>query len=73
MKEKGMKIGPGSMIHYIIIAGEKRIRDKAMLPEEVKEGDYDPDYYINNQIIPAVESIFNVLGYKDELRMICIL
>ena len=36
------------------------------IPEEVKEGEYDADYYIEHQIVPAVERIFNVLGYKKE-------
>jgi len=26
----------------------------------------DEDYYINNQIIPSVEKIFEVLGYNKE-------
>ncbi|MBN2454877.1 hypothetical protein JXB11_05020, partial [Candidatus Woesearchaeota archaeon] len=40
-----------------------RIRDRAKLPEEVKEGEYDAEYYINNQVLPAVGKIFEVLGY----------
>ncbi len=66
MKKKGHAIGPGSIIEFVVVKGEKRIRDRARLPEEVKQEDYDPDYYIKNQIIPSVEKIFEVLGYTKE-------
>ena len=63
---KGKQIGPGSIIKYVVTQGSDIIRNRSKMPEEVKEGEYDPDYYINNQVIPAVERIFNVLGYKKE-------
>jgi DNA polymerase I len=66
MKGKGIKVGPGSTIEFVITRTGKRVRDKAKLPDEVSQKDYDPDYYINNQVIPAVEKIFEVLGYSKE-------
>ena len=66
LKNKGKSIGPGTMIKYIVTQGSDMIRNRAKLPEEVGEGEYDADYYINNQVIPAIERIFNVLGYKKE-------
>lgn len=66
LKEKGVDVGPGSIIKFIVTEGKGIIRDRARIPEEVKDGEYDSDYYINNQIIPSVERIFNVLGYKKE-------
>lgn len=63
MQEKGYDVGPGSLVKYIIVSGSGRIRDKARLIEEVKQDDYDAEYYINNQLVPAVEKIFEVLGY----------
>jgi len=66
MVEKGKKIVPGTVVEYIIVKGGGIISDRAKLVEEVKEGEYDPDYYLNNQIIPAVSSIFLVLGYSEE-------
>ncbi|MCX8147384.1 MAG: DNA polymerase, partial [Candidatus Woesearchaeota archaeon] len=62
MEKKGISVGPGTMISYVIVSGDEKIRDRARLPEEVAQKDYDPEYYINNQVIPAVESIFNVLN-----------
>lgn len=66
MKSKGLAVGPGSMITFVITRGKGRIRDKVKLPDEIKPGDYDADYYIDNQIIPGVERIFSVLGVKKE-------
>ncbi|MEE9526020.1 MAG: DNA-directed DNA polymerase [Candidatus Woesearchaeota archaeon] len=66
MKSKGQDVGPGSIIKYIITEGAGKIRDKAKMIEEVKDGAYDADYYIDHQIIPSVERIFDVLGFKKE-------
>ena len=66
LKNKGKKIGAGSIIRYIVTQGNDIIRNRSRIPEEVKEGEYDADYYVNNQVVPAVERIFNVLGYKKE-------
>jgi DNA polymerase, archaea type len=64
MEDKGEKINPGTIVQYIISSGSGLIREKAKLVEEAK--DYDVDYYLNNQLLPAVSSIFLVLGYKEE-------
>ncbi len=66
MKEKGMPAAPGAMIRYVVVQGSERIRDRVKLPDEVKYGEYDPEYYVNNQIIPAVGKLFDVFGYKAE-------
>ena len=66
MRNKGIDVGPGSTIEFVITKSGDKIRDKAKLPSEVSQTDYDPDYYVNNQVIPAVEKIFEVLGYTKE-------
>ncbi len=67
MKEKGIPVGPGSMIEYVVSdKGGKNVRDKARLIEECKKGAYDVEYYLNNQILPAHEKIFEALGFKKE-------
>lgn len=63
MKAKGLDVGPGSLIKFVVVKGKGKIRDKVKLPEEASQDDYDADYYINNQIIPSVERIFGVLGF----------
>jgi DNA polymerase elongation subunit (family B) len=68
LQARGVEIFPGMIISYVVTSGKEKIRDRAKLPEEVKNGEYDADYYINNQVIPAVERILDVFGYSaDEL------
>ena len=62
MRERGDPVGPGSMIQFVVTTGKGIIRDRAKIPDEVKNNDYDVDYYLNNQIIPAVDRIFAVMG-----------
>ncbi len=64
MKGKGMDVGAGSNISYVIMKGKGMIRDRARMVEEVKDQKYDADYYINHQVVPAVESIFSVFDIK---------
>jgi DNA polymerase I len=66
LKEKGYDVVPGMIIEYVVTEGKGRIGDRVKLPEEIKENNYDSEYYINNQVIPSVERIFEVLGYKKE-------
>lgn len=65
---QGVKIGAGSMIKFVVTQGSDIIRNRAKLPDEVSPEDYDADYYVNNQVVPAVDKIFEVLGFhKGEL------
>ena len=52
-----------TIIRYVITKGKGIIGERARLPDEVEQKDYDPDYYINNQIIPSVTSIFEALRF----------
>ena len=63
---RGKKIGVGAMLSYIITKAGKGISDKAELEEFVQEGNYDADYYIENQLLPAVMRIMEELGYSKE-------
>lgn len=66
MVKKGEPVGAGAVIRYVIVKGSGLVRERAKMPEEVSEGGYDPDYYIKHQLIPAVSSIFAVIGYSEE-------
>jgi DNA polymerase, archaea type len=64
-KEQGMRIPIGTLIEYYISEPERKntlIRERAKLPDE--KGDYDINYYLKNQILPAVENIFEVFDIK---------
>jgi len=66
MKELGVDIKAGSVINYVVGEGSGLIRDRAKVPKEAKN--YDIDYYINNQIIPSVEKIFEIRNiHKEDL------
>ncbi|MEK6835328.1 MAG: DNA-directed DNA polymerase [Nanoarchaeota archaeon] len=68
MKIKGYDVSPGATIYFIISDESGMIRDKAKIPDECKS--YDTNYYIENQIIPSVEKIFEVFGIKKEQLMV---
>jgi len=60
MEEQGIPVSLGMLIEFYIGEGKgKRIGDRVKLPDE--GGNYDVEYYLNNQILPAVENIFEVL------------
>ncbi len=68
-KQRGMEIKEGDVVPYIITKKGTSISDKAVIADFVEKGDYDADYYINNQILPAVMRILESLGYsEDELK-----
>jgi DNA polymerase, archaea type len=57
----------GAAISYVITTHGNTISEKAEIEETAK--DYDPDYYINHQIIPATLKILKELGInEDELK-----
>lgn len=62
MIELGKLVQPGMMIEYIVVKGAGRIRDKVKLPEECSQSEYDGEYYVQNQVIPAIERILGVFG-----------
>lgn len=62
MKEKGLEAKPGTLIKYVVVRGKGKIRDRVKLDTEAKQDEYDPDYYIENQIIPSVDRILAVFG-----------
>lgn len=66
LQQKGVVVEAGDMLKFVIVKGKGKIRDKVRLIDETKQEDYDAEYYINNQVLPAVERIFAVLGYSKE-------
>ena len=65
----GIKVGKGTIVQYIISKGKGSISQRAV-PYEYSEGvEYDKEYYIENQLIPAVSRMMEPLGYdKNRLR-----
>ncbi len=70
-KKSKQNFEPGQMISYIVTEGNGSISEKSYTVEDVTNKDmkYDSEYYINNQLLPAVERIFSAIGVsKDELK-----
>ena len=63
MEEKEIPISGGNLIEYFIAETrekKKLVRDKVKLPDE--KGEYNIEYYLNKQILPAVENILQVFN-----------
>jgi DNA polymerase Pol2 len=63
MKERGIPINVGSLIEFYIAEDNgksKLVRDKTKLLDE--KGKYNIKYYLEKQIIPSVENIFQVFN-----------
>jgi DNA polymerase I len=65
-ERRGVVIKPGTILNFIITKDGKSISDKAELEQFVKDNSYDEDYYINNQILPAVIPLIEQLGYTED-------
>ena len=65
-KQKGMVVRKGFSVRYIVGNGAGKISDRVILAEDAKLEDYDPDYYIDHQVIRAVYKIFEIFGYTEE-------
>jgi DNA polymerase Pol2 len=69
MKDAGQIVGSGTIVKYVVTKGKGKIRDRVKLETEARQEEYDGDYYIEHQVLPAVERIFAVLGVTpDELE-----
>ena len=66
MKELLIAVSEGNLIEYYIAEipnkKSKLVREKVKLPQE--EGEYNIEYYLERQILPAVENIFQVFGIE---------
>ncbi|MAG10826.1 hypothetical protein CMI44_00740 [Candidatus Pacearchaeota archaeon] len=63
MREQEIPVSQGGLIEYYIAETQKKkklVREKVKLPHE--KGKYDINYYLERQILPAVENIFQVFG-----------
>jgi len=65
LRTKGAQIEPGMIIAYIEAKGTGSISERAVPVEDFKGMKYDADYYVENQVLPAVMRIMEVLGYNE--------
>lgn len=62
--ERGVQISPGDVIKYIITPGKGKISERAEILKFAQ--DYDSEYYIEHQIMPAALRILKVFNYRKE-------
>ena len=65
----GQKVTSGSIIRYIITKGKGPISKRAEPVEYIEDKEYDPEYYIQNQVLPATLRILEAIGYSEEQIM----
>ncbi|MEM7825694.1 MAG: DNA-directed DNA polymerase [Candidatus Aenigmatarchaeota archaeon] len=63
---RGRVIGEGMVIGFVIVKGKGSIADRAEPVEDVKPNEYDPEYYIYHQILPASMRVLKALGYTEQ-------
>ncbi len=64
LQSQGEQITPGYLVKYIIGKGQGIVRERAVPYLEAK--DYDANYYVDKQVLPAVVSILEVVGYDED-------
>lgn len=66
LRELGHEVEPGMMIAYIEVKGRGSISERAVPVEDSSGQDYDAEYYVGHQVLPAVMRIMEVLGYRED-------
>lgn len=66
LEDSGAIVTKGTIVRYIIVKGRGSISERAMPYEFSANYEYDKDYYINNQLIPAMERIMYSFGYSKK-------
>jgi len=68
LKQMGRPVYPGMIVEYVVTPGRGSISSRSVPADMAR--DYDADYYVDNQLLPAVMRVFEALGgSKEELRM----
>ena len=68
MKAMGEKVFPGMIVKYVVTPGKGSISGRSRPADAAK--DYDADYYIENQVLPAVMRVLEAVGGNEgELMM----
>jgi DNA polymerase I len=66
LEKSGETVGAGTTIGYVVTQGSGNIGDRAYPVELVGNRKPDADYYVNNQLLPAVMKILAELGIKED-------
>jgi DNA polymerase I len=69
LRMHGIKVTSGSIIQYVITKGSEPISRRAQPAELMENKEYDPEYYIEHQVLPATLRILEAIGYSEEQIM----
>lgn len=74
LTRKGIKIGVGDKIGYVVVKGSGKVSDRAEPYQFVKDPKLvDTAYYIDRQIVPAAHRILEYFGVsEDELKKVAV-
>lgn len=61
---EGRPVYEGMTVSFVISKGSGSISERAEPMEQAK--DYDPEYYVNNQVVPAALRVLSGLGVTEE-------
>ncbi|MEK6924288.1 MAG: DNA-directed DNA polymerase [Candidatus Micrarchaeota archaeon] len=63
-RDAGVAVPEHAVIEYVVTRSGKSISDRAELLERAR--DYDADYYVNHQLLPAVLKILGAMGLDED-------
>jgi DNA polymerase elongation subunit (family B) len=63
-RKQGVNVSEHSLVEYVITRQGRTTSEKAQIAELAK--DYDADYYVNHQVLPAVLKILGELGFSED-------
>ncbi|MEM0379627.1 MAG: DNA-directed DNA polymerase [Candidatus Aenigmatarchaeota archaeon] len=66
-RDIGYKVNEGFIVEYIICSGKEKISDKVKIPNECKNKEYDPEYYIEKQVFQPIEGIIKLFNINKEV------
>ncbi|MEM2863936.1 MAG: DNA polymerase domain-containing protein [Candidatus Bathyarchaeia archaeon] len=66
LKEKGWRLDVGDKVGYIVARGDGKIYERAVYYSEASEDDVDHEYYVENQVVPAVLRILEPFNVRRE-------
>ncbi|OGI14611.1 hypothetical protein A3K63_03675, partial [Candidatus Micrarchaeota archaeon RBG_16_49_10] len=62
----GRPVFEGMVIGFVVTKGTGSISDRAEPVENVRPNQYDPEYYVKHQIVPASMRVLKALGYSEQ-------
>ncbi len=65
MKTDGIAISKGMLIEYVVQEGTGLVRNRARQPSQ-SDKPYDVNYYLKNQVIPALSAILAVIDRTED-------